>query len=167
MRVPPFHAANSMHRLAALPRSSALLLASLCAWSPRGGARPKTLQEKLDSTQGKLSQVAREPERAGDDDRRTERGDRLDDRRSLGAAPAAGRGRGANWRRSRTSSTARPPSCAADKRQLAVVRARLQRALGGAARTARRDLRGRQPRHAQRRPRIGELVGGQRARPNT
>ena len=79
---------------------AALLLAALCALALTEASAPaKTPQEKLDATQGKLEDVRARPELAGGHDRRTERRDRLDDRRSLGPAPEAGGGRGRTGRK--------------------------------------------------------------------
>ena len=69
-------------------------------WPLAAASAPaETPQEKYDATQGQARRRAGRPELAGGDDRRAERGDRLDDRRSLGAAPGTGRGRGRTGRK--------------------------------------------------------------------
>ena len=104
---------------------AALLLALLCVVA---SAPAKDLEEKLQRHAGQAQPRARKPELAGGDDRRTEQGDRLDARRSLGPAPAAGRGRGRTDRKQDELDSA-TAKLEADKHHLAAVRARLQRAL--------------------------------------
>ena len=77
-----------------------------CCWRSSASSRPAGRPRPGLRTAGKARRhpgQARprpgQPERAGGIDRRTERGDRLDDRRSLGPAPEAGRGRSRTGRK--------------------------------------------------------------------
>ena len=124
MRAPP--RGNSRRLL--LP--AALLLRRRSALAAGGPPRRRTLQEKLDATPGQArATCARARASLAATIAEQNRGDRLDDRRSLGPAPATGRGRGRTRRPSRTNSTRATAKLEADKHRLALVRARLQRAL--------------------------------------
>ena len=135
---------------------AALLLAALCALVLTEASAPaKTPREKLEATQGKLEGVRARPELAGGDDRRTERGDRHDDRRSLGAAPEAGGGRGRTGRKAeRAGSGDGGPGegKGAPRRSAGPAQPRPRRA----ARAPGGDLRSGLARRRQRDPRIGQ-----------
>ena len=79
---------------------AALLLAALCALALTEASAPaKTPQEKLEATQGKLDDVRADQSSLAETIAEQNARDRLDDRRSLGAAPEAGRGRGRTGRK--------------------------------------------------------------------
>ena len=126
------------------------------AWAEtRPGAIP---QEKLEATRDKLEGVREARARPGRNDRRTEPGDRREARRSLGAAPEAGSGRGRTGRKaSRTGARDR----GAGSRRSAPGAGAGEAAAGARRAAASAWSRSTRParRTSQRDPRIRRLVG--------
>ena len=143
---------------------AALLFAALCVLAAGGASAPaKTLQEKFDATQGKLSHVR---ENESDLTATIAEQNRAIDS-MIGEVSALRQRQAAveaELGEKQGELDAATEKLEADKRHLAEGPRPSAAGPGRPPRPPRGDLRVGQPRHAQRRPRLGELVGDERPR---